>query len=184
MWEYMVHDDGAAILRCDWDEMVFECYQGLGKWVEDIGGLKTWLGLSSDADYYNKIPDEQAREVMKRIDVLTKKYLESRDTAKSSPIKNAESQEEKISQYFVSELIYKTGEEDHFLEMMNTCIDPKPVDPREREEAVYPYLDELEKVLKQKIGPSTTRDELKRVIHAWIGEKIAQGPPSPRGKAN
>jgi hypothetical protein len=78
----------------------------------------------------------------------------------------------------VSRAIREAGEEDHFLELMNTCIDPIPTDPLEREEAVYPFLDELGEVLIQRIRPDMRREELKQVIHEWIDEKIAQGPSS------
>jgi hypothetical protein len=76
----------------------------------------------------------------------------------------------------VSRAIREAGEEDHFLELMNTCIDPIPTDPLEREEAVYPFLDELEKVLLQEMRPIMTREDLKQVIHKWIDEKTASGP--------
>lgn len=76
----------------------------------------------------------------------------------------------------VSRAIREAGEEDHFLELMNTCIDPIPTDPIEREEAVYPFLDELEKALLQEMCPKMSREDLKQVIHRWIDEKIASGP--------
>lgn len=81
--------------------------------------------------------------------------------------------------YHVTTLINQTNEDDHFLELMNICINPKPIDPKEREEAVYPYLDELRKVLEKEIQGKKTLDELKKVIHDWIDEKKAQGPSDP-----
>ncbi|MDD5048183.1 MAG: hypothetical protein WC489_07895 [Patescibacteria group bacterium] len=81
----------------------------------------------------------------------------------------------------VTDALEETNEKNHFLEMINYCINPKPQDPEEREEAVYPFLDELGEHLEQKIIGKTSRNELKRTINKWIDQKIAQVAAEPEG---
>lgn len=68
MWQYMKHDSGLGLVRCDWDARVFESYHGKGKWVEDTTGLELWSGASSAGLHYSEIEETEVTEIMSKID--------------------------------------------------------------------------------------------------------------------
>ena len=86
-----------------------------------------------------------------------------------------------MTNHNVAALVLWAGETKHFTEMLNACIKDVPRDPVMKEEAVYPYLEDLESYLNRETGPKTTREELKVLISRWIDEKIDQAVPVPRG---
>ncbi|HOT03974.1 MAG TPA: tetratricopeptide repeat protein [Methanolinea sp.] len=66
--KYMAHQNGDVLLRHDEETMTYEVYHGHGRWVPDLGGFGTWSGMSSDADWYEEVSEEKAKELMKSID--------------------------------------------------------------------------------------------------------------------